>query len=314
MAKPNFLYLLFHATDPLFKIGTALDVWVRIPQLPDEINIGRSRCIEFPEGPFAVRVEKLLHAFFMAHNKPRPHKGSGYTEWYDQAVFLDVIAFIERNQEMLRCGTIRELPAREQKHVKMPGIPLDPKQRAEERRIRIALESAKYVEDNRKIAGRFLNWLETLKDEKIVVGWFGNALVLWFEGVDLEKKYKLVERPLFVDRSGIHPLIGPMRFVNGLFLVDFVVAPPELVGYFARFGIQETQPIHDSLFGIPVVPSGCVQDLELLTQMNFFDIVKANERECEEWFNLQNKIVSRILANIVDDRRPVPDFQQLAFA
>jgi hypothetical protein len=291
-----------------------LDVWARIRQLPDQIDVVRSRCTEFPDRRLALRLEKIFHICFKVHNRPRPHGGDGHTEWYDYAALEEVINFIERNQATLRCGAIQILPVKESKHVKALADDLSPWQKAEKRKLRIAQEIAKHAKDNHEKAMRFMNWLKRMQEQSALIGWFGNILVLWLEDFHDEDKNEVRGGPIFTSRRGTCSLIGMVEYVSDICLIEFVADPPELVEYLSRFSIHEAQSIQDALVGISAVPESCIQDLELLTRMDFFEHLCANERECDERSKLQEKIISRILANVVEDRRPTPYFEQLAIA
>lgn len=98
----SYLYLLRNKLGDAFKIGVSLEPARRGGQLPQELDWDRS--LQVPMcGGHAYKVESALHYLFAAHSREMPI-GDGYTEWFDIAVWSDVLAFLVEQRERLRIG------------------------------------------------------------------------------------------------------------------------------------------------------------------------------------------------------------------
>lgn len=109
----GYLYLLRNKLGDAFKIGVSLEPARRGGQLPQELDWDRS--LQVPMcGGHAYKVESALHYLFAAHSREMPI-GDGYTEWFDIAVWSDVLAFLVEQRERLRIGEAEPVTFRQAK-------------------------------------------------------------------------------------------------------------------------------------------------------------------------------------------------------
>jgi hypothetical protein len=78
-----YVYLICHAFEPRFKIGTSYNPIGRSKAFGEQLDLNRS--LQIYIGKHAKRHEALLHFLFARYNLPPSSKKDGATEWYDMA-------------------------------------------------------------------------------------------------------------------------------------------------------------------------------------------------------------------------------------
>lgn len=109
-----FVYLLRHAEEPRFKIGHSIDPEGRIYELCEPVTAERSMKIRFPQSE-ARAAERVLHFMFRAHRlegvQPEGGVNAGWTEWFCESAFDEVLAFLIANRDRMAWLTIEPLGA-----------------------------------------------------------------------------------------------------------------------------------------------------------------------------------------------------------
>jgi hypothetical protein len=108
-----FVYLLWHATEPRFKIGKALNISNRAKQLGGaQFDFGRSKALRLADCTEAHRLERTLHRAFHAYRIPpgnaaptqyptlRGAKQDGDTEWFSATCWERLRLFLEQTQDL----------------------------------------------------------------------------------------------------------------------------------------------------------------------------------------------------------------------
>jgi len=313
-SESTHIYLLWHETDGVFKLGKANDVHARMASLPDAIDVARSRQMRVPSTALATRLEKLCHVLFSAHARPRPHRGDGYTEWFDTAVHEQAVAFLEANRDLMGCGPLTPVPpkARNDGALASVGALSEARQQARES-MREAL-AARHREERRQFnaqaLGVALEWLQTIEEKTTVIGWCDTTLVVWVnEGEDLFRSLGQLHHFL-VEKRVFSIFEGCSGTANGILLFECQGDQDWMRGRCAKWGLPELEPLERMLLAAPPVPPGCVDDLRQLMSVSFCDEMRASEDEQRAWRRHIEKVTSRMLAEVMEDRKPVPDFEQ----
>ena len=118
-----YVYLLWHKSEPRFKIGKADNLAARVIQLGvKQFDLTRAEALEVDNCVSANNLERILHRAFRAHRLipgetapescPGLRKGrrDGDTEWFDEQCWDRLHLFLEQNQDLF--GHIRESPER----------------------------------------------------------------------------------------------------------------------------------------------------------------------------------------------------------
>lgn len=313
-AGSTHIYLLWHETDGVFKLGKANDVIARMASLPDAIDLGRSRQMLVPSAALATRLEKLCHVMFSAHARPRPHRGDGYTEWFDAAVHEQAVAFLEGNRDLMGCGPLTPLPAkaRHDSAVERAGA-LSEARRQARQSMRAAL-AARHSEERRQFNAQALSvaleWLRTIEEKTTVIGWCDSTFVVWaHEDGDLRRSLGQLHHFL-VEKRVFSLFEGCLGTANGIVLFECGGDQDWMRGRCAKWGVPELEPLERMLLAAPPAPSACVDDLRRLMSVSFHDEMRASEDELREWRLHTEKVTSRVLAEVMEDRKPVPHFEQ----
>jgi hypothetical protein len=116
-----YVYLLWHKTEPRFKIGKADDIAVRTAQLgAAQFDFHRSRALVVPDCAAAHRLERILHRSFHAFrlipgepyddSYPSLHWGrrDGDTEWFASVCAERVHVFVTQNQDLFDCEWVSD--------------------------------------------------------------------------------------------------------------------------------------------------------------------------------------------------------------
>lgn len=114
-----YVYLLWHKTEPRFKIGKADDIAVRAAQLgAAQFDFQRSRALAVPDCAAAHRLERILHRSFHAFrlvpgesdddSYPSLHWGrrDGDTEWFAGTCSARVRHFLTQNDDLFSCAWV----------------------------------------------------------------------------------------------------------------------------------------------------------------------------------------------------------------
>lgn len=311
------IYLLWHATDGVFKLGRANDVHARIRCLSDPIDLERSRHIRVPNATLANRLEKLCHALFGEFARPREHRADGYTEWFDQEAFDRVVAFLESNRVVMGCGPVCPLPAK----VRAPSFTGDEDpQRVARREERERRELAKAKRDekqreefNAQALRTAIEWLRAVRERATIVGWHGTTFVIWVHE-EWDQFRDLGQLHQFFTKSLVFSMFEACSCTsNGLVIYRCGGEKEWFRGRCARWGLPELEPLERLLLAAPAIPAACVDDLESLSAASFYELLDASEEEQKEWSLFTRKVTSRIIAEVMEDRKPVPEFKQYCF-
>lgn len=94
----HHVYLLFCKDYEIFKIGETQGIHTRVKKLSKFLKY-KTECIfvfTFERYSEAIKLEKILHKKFKKHNVPKINlpKFPGYTEFYDNVIFQDLMFFI----------------------------------------------------------------------------------------------------------------------------------------------------------------------------------------------------------------------------
>lgn len=316
MAEKTFIYLLWHETEPVFKVGKSVNVWNRMAQLPDAIDIERSRLVGFGDGKLALKLEKFCHTLFKQHCRPRPHRSEGYTEWYDVAAFDDVLGFIDSNRKTFGCGPVRPIPAKKTRPsvLQTHRAKLSPQERVLLRKQKMLERMQECIQENAIAAEKLMRWLTTLQQRNAMVGWHKKTLVVWLDASDKDEVIGMMSSSHFRSVNGGFSLFGSISGdAHGLYRFHFSAEPEALAEEYSSWGVDALTPVWELLSQIPNVPQACIPHLEVLEKSCFWEVLKASENEQDEHAHLFKKVVSRLLAEVVEDRRPVPSFEQYSF-
>lgn len=313
-AGATHIYLLWHETDGVFKLGKANDVHARMASLPDAIDVARSRQMLVPSAALATRLEKLCHALFSAHARPRPHRGDGYTEWFDAAVHGQAVAFLERNRDLMGCGPLTPVPPKSRKDSALENVGALSDARQQARREMRAALAARHREERRQFNAQALGvafeWLRTIEEKTTVIGWCDSTFVVWaHEEGDLRRSLGQLHHFL-VEKRVFSLFEGCLGTANGLVLFECGGDKDWMRGRCVKWGLPDLEPIERMLLAAPSVPSGCVDDLRRLMAVSLHDEMRASEDEQREWRLHIEKVTSRMLAEVMEDRKPAPHFEQ----
>lgn len=113
MKQEAFVYLLRLVGMPGFKIGKAVDIHQRIPQIGghEAFDLNRSLCATFPSETLAKRYEVTMHEIFKAWNiPPAPtNRVPGDTEYFKIECFDEVVSFLKQNASFF-LGKVGPIP------------------------------------------------------------------------------------------------------------------------------------------------------------------------------------------------------------
>jgi hypothetical protein len=310
----TYLYLLWHETDGVFKLGKANDVHARMRSLPDAIDVKRSQHILVPNAALANRLEKLCHVLFKEQARPRPHHGAGYTEWFDGAVYEQVVAFLESNRVVMGCGPLSPIPPKVV--VQVGTVDDDPvKVLRREDRERRRLENAQRhdverQQFNAQALKTALEWLRAIENKSTIIGWFDRTFVVWADP-EWEQFRSLGQLHHFFAQGRVFSMFESCSSTgSGLVLYECGGGKGWMRGRCARWGLPELEPLERMLIDAPLVPSACIEDLQSLDFVSFYDEMHASEDERRELGVHREKVTSRVLAEVMEYRKPVPDFEQ----
>lgn len=174
------------------------------------------------------------------------------------------------------------------------------------------MRRAELLQSDKDMIVRVYDWLKAAKEDGTLIGWFGKRLVLWLDNWSEERRESMITiltTPIWHIPDKL--MVDSAQGFHDLCLLEFSIEPAHLVRRFAPFNL-DVSGIQELLVHVPLVPAACLPDLELLTQLGFFELLDADERVREERAALHDKAASRILAEVIEDRRPVPQFFQHA--
>jgi len=318
--EPTYIYLLWHETAGVFKIGKANDVWARMRSLPDPIDMSRSRHILVPNALLANRVEKLCHVLFKEHVRPRPHRGDGYTEWFDGAVYGDVEAFLEANRTFMGCGPLCPIPVKVRGQPVETGEPPKTNSWQEARQIQRLESAARHAalrqQFNAQALSSALVWLRAIEETATIIGWFDHTFVVWVDAEWSQFQSLGQLHHFLVDKRVLSIFEGCSSSANGLVMFECGGSRDWMRGRSARWGVSELEPLERMLVAAPDVPTACLDELRSLHSVSFFDELRASDAERREWSLYKRKVTSRILAEVLEERKSVPYVEQqgIAFA
>lgn len=114
-----YVYLLWHANEPRFKIGKAEDIATRIAQLGvTQFDLARAKALEVADCAQALNLERALHRMFQrfrltpGDSAARAYPGlqdgrrDGDTEWFSAQCWERLHTFIEQNEDLLDCNWV----------------------------------------------------------------------------------------------------------------------------------------------------------------------------------------------------------------
>lgn len=120
-----FVYLLRDATKPVFKIGKANDIHLRVAALggPERYDLHNSKCIRLPTEKDALRVEKALQRLFIRWNVPPDEAArfGGDTEIFLAAMFPGAVVSFRSAFDGMAAGTVY-LSYSYRRDVELPGL------------------------------------------------------------------------------------------------------------------------------------------------------------------------------------------------
>ena len=161
--KPlSFVYLLKHVDKPSFKIGKAINIHQRIPDIGgyDAFNLDESLCASFPSESLSKRYEKTIHEVFHNSNiqPDRNKRVDGDTEYFRIECFDHVVNFLIQNSNFFN-GNVGPIPPK-------PVI-------SQISRTRVTLSPAEKSQryDNR-LKQQEINNIKSTKQWDLFLGWF----------------------------------------------------------------------------------------------------------------------------------------------
>lgn len=138
-----YVYLLWHKTEPRFKIGKADNLRTRIQQLGiSQFDLARTKLLELDDCSQAVNLERVLHRMFQRHRlmpgqaapvscpELRSKRHDGDTEWFSAECWGRLHNFVEQNEDLLECSWVTAEEVCE--HVQPLGDVRNPKEYREQ--------------------------------------------------------------------------------------------------------------------------------------------------------------------------------------
>ncbi len=174
----SFVYLLRNKTGDAFKIGVSFDPVQRGAQLPQKLDLEKSLQVSMAGGN-AYKVESMLHYLFREYSQSMPF-GNGYTEWFVIDAWLDVLAFLDDQKELLGVGDVQAvvLPLPKKCNISAKIKMEEAKQRKEARLVKEQAELMKSrkncADHNRKV----FNQLELIIKNLLADGSFRGVLYI----------------------------------------------------------------------------------------------------------------------------------------
>jgi hypothetical protein len=101
-----YVYLLKHKTEPIFKIGKAVNIHNRLAEIGGvrSYDLEASRCLHVGDGPRSYRLERKLHLMFEDWSTDELGSfdgNSGHSEMFRIECFDRVIRFIDDNKDLI---------------------------------------------------------------------------------------------------------------------------------------------------------------------------------------------------------------------
>lgn len=116
-----YVYLLWHKTEPRFKIGKADNLYTRIQQLGiPQFDLTRTKLLETDDCSQAINLERILHRMFQRFRlmpgpaaplscpELRVGRQDGDTEWFSAECWGRLHNFVEQNEDLLDCNWVSE--------------------------------------------------------------------------------------------------------------------------------------------------------------------------------------------------------------
>ncbi|MDT8989962.1 GIY-YIG nuclease family protein [Curvibacter sp. APW13] len=295
-----YLYLLLDAKEPVFKIGRAIDLWVRERQLPDDFDLENSWCVQLRNVRLAKRLEKLLHALYEKANTPRAHGGDGYTEWFDVSVLEDVKSFLEKNRDVLQCSGIESFPVRPNRALYETKTSDARVSSAEVHSDNLVQKEALLANLRKEVADRFNSWISGALQRERVVGWLENILVLHGKS-EVDVGYEeLKDIRMLAVRSCPQHFIPTMQSSNDFYFLEFAEEPSCLVDAFVHHGVPFNQQTRDLLLSIPEIPDSWHEDIDVLTKYTVIELILADKLEAKKLSKMTSIAADRLLARVAD--------------
>lgn len=97
-ASQSHLYILVHASEPMFKIGIANSVEERVRQIGQRVNLAASKLARGSRDAVS-KAEKILHVM-LRESRIAKISGSGGTEWFDSARMQDAMQLFKTVRDM----------------------------------------------------------------------------------------------------------------------------------------------------------------------------------------------------------------------
>lgn len=114
-----YVYLLWHAKEPRFKIGKAEDIATRIAQLGvTQFDLARAKALAVADCAQALNLERALHRLFQRYRLTpggsavaeypglNDARHDGDTEWFSAQCWERLHTFIEQNEDLLDCSWV----------------------------------------------------------------------------------------------------------------------------------------------------------------------------------------------------------------
>jgi hypothetical protein len=170
-----YVNFLKHKTEPFFKIGKAIDIHSRLPNIggSDSYDLEASCCLYIGDDKRSIHVERTLHKIISKWSTKDlgVHAGKeGHTEMFKADCFDRVIRFIAENHDLigghptpepLPTATIRSAQDNDRAELI-----------AHQQRERIAVLTA----DNQSLYENFEYFLNEIKSTKLMIGLYQKAL------------------------------------------------------------------------------------------------------------------------------------------
>lgn len=211
--KPlSFVYLLKHVDKSTFKIGKAINIHQRIPDIGgyDAFNLDESLCASFPSENLSKRYEKTIHEVFRNSNiqPDRNKRVDGDTEYFRIECFDQVVNFLIKNSNFFK-GNVGPIPPKPMiSQISRTRVTLSPAEKSQRNDNRLKQQEINNIKSTKQW-DLFLEWFNLHKNQIVKETpnmW--NALTINF--AMSESQFKTFSEEFFVscfvlyDQKGIY--------------------------------------------------------------------------------------------------------------